>query len=190
MQASVDAVERAVTRGEVTYGINTGFGAFANKVIPAAQTRKLQLNLIRSHACGSGAPLPAKIVRRMLLLKANSLAAGHSGVRPRRRRDAARAPERGRAAGHPRAGLGRRFGRPRAARAPGAGADRRRRSHPRRRDAGQHCRPARDRSRGARAGGQGGACAPERHAAVARTGGSRGCSRRSGCWRRPSSQEL
>ena len=82
MQASVDAVERAVTRGEVTYGINTGFGAFASKVIPAAQTRKLQLNLIRSHACGSGAPLPAKIVRRMLLLKANSLAAGHSGVRP------------------------------------------------------------------------------------------------------------
>ena len=38
MQASVDAVERAVTRGEVTYGINTGFGAFASKVIPAAQT--------------------------------------------------------------------------------------------------------------------------------------------------------
>ena len=85
MQASVDAVERAVTRGEVTYGINTGFGAFASKVIPAAQTRKLQLNLIRSHACGSGAPLPGKIVRRMLLLKANSLAAGHSGCDPSRR---------------------------------------------------------------------------------------------------------
>src|SRR5688572_7829366 len=59
MQASVDSVARAVTRGEVTYGINTGFGAFASKVIPAAQTRKLQLNLIRSHTCGSGAPLPA-----------------------------------------------------------------------------------------------------------------------------------
>jgi len=82
MQASVDAVARTVASGEVTYGVNTGFGAFASKVIPAAQTRKLQLNLIRSHACGTGAPLPATTVRRMLLLKANSLAAGHSGARP------------------------------------------------------------------------------------------------------------
>jgi histidine ammonia-lyase len=82
MQASVESVERVVARGEVTYGINTGFGAFASKVIPAAQTRKLQLNLIRSHACGTGAPLGAPIVRRMMLLKANSLAAGCSGVRP------------------------------------------------------------------------------------------------------------
>jgi len=82
MQRSVAAVERAIERGEVTYGINTGFGAFANRVVPAAQTRKLQLNLIRSHACGTGAPLPAHIVRRMLLLKANSLAAGYSGARP------------------------------------------------------------------------------------------------------------
>jgi len=82
MQASVEAVERAVSRGETTYGINTGFGAFANRVIPAAQTRKLQLNLIRSHACGTGEPLPPQLVRRMLLLKANSLAAGYSGARP------------------------------------------------------------------------------------------------------------
>jgi histidine ammonia-lyase len=82
MQASVQAVERAIARGEVSYGINTGFGAFANRVIPAAKTRKLQLNLIRSHACGTGDPLPPHIVRRMLLLKANSLAAGYSGARP------------------------------------------------------------------------------------------------------------
>jgi len=82
MQSSVQAVERAVERGAVTYGINTGFGAFANRVIPAAKTRKLQLNLIRSHACGTGEPLPAHIVRRMLLLKANALAAGFSGARP------------------------------------------------------------------------------------------------------------
>jgi histidine ammonia-lyase len=82
MQASVEAVERAVAGGEVCYGINTGFGAFANRVIPTAQTRKLQLNLIRSHACGTGEPLPPHIVRRMLLLKANSLAAGYSGARP------------------------------------------------------------------------------------------------------------
>jgi len=82
MQASVDAVGRAIARGDVSYGINTGFGAFASRVIPAAQTRRLQLNLVRSHACGTGEPLPAPIVRRMLLLKANALAAGHSGARP------------------------------------------------------------------------------------------------------------
>ena len=82
MQASRDAVQRAVERGETSYGINTGFGAFANRVIPAAKTRKLQLNLVRSHACGTGRALPAAIVRRMLLLKANSLAAGYSGARP------------------------------------------------------------------------------------------------------------
>jgi len=82
MQASVEAVERTVASGAVSYGINTGFGAFANRVIPAAQTRRLQLNLIRSHACGTGEPLPPPLVRRMLLLKANSLAAGHSGARP------------------------------------------------------------------------------------------------------------
>jgi len=82
MQASVQAVERAIAQGDVSYGINTGFGAFANRVIPAAKTRKLQLNLIRSHACGTGDPLPPHIVRRMLLLKANALAAGYSGARP------------------------------------------------------------------------------------------------------------
>ena len=82
MLASVRTVEQAVADGEVTYGINTGFGAFANTVIPAAKTRRLQLNLIRSHACGTGEPLPAPIVRRVLLLKANALAAGHSGARP------------------------------------------------------------------------------------------------------------
>jgi histidine ammonia-lyase len=82
MQASRGAVQAAIERGEVCYGVNTGFGAFANRVIPAAKTRKLQLNLIRSHACGTGGPLPAHLVRRMLLLKANSLAAGYSGARP------------------------------------------------------------------------------------------------------------
>lgn len=82
MQASAEAVRRAVDEGEVSYGINTGFGAFANRVIPAAKTRRLQLNLIRSHACGVGDPLAPSLVRRMLLLKANSLAAGFSGARP------------------------------------------------------------------------------------------------------------
>jgi histidine ammonia-lyase len=82
MERSVAAVAATIDSGRVAYGINTGFGAFANQVIPAAKTRKLQLNLVRSHACGVGDPLPAPIVRRMLLLKANALAAGYSGIRP------------------------------------------------------------------------------------------------------------
>jgi histidine ammonia-lyase len=82
MQQSAATVAATVASGRVAYGINTGFGAFANRVIPAAKTQKLQLNLVRSHACGVGEPLSPALVRRMLLLKANNLAAGYSGVRP------------------------------------------------------------------------------------------------------------
>jgi histidine ammonia-lyase len=82
MEESAAAVQETVDSGRVAYGINTGFGAFANRVIPANKTRKLQLNLVRSHACGVGDPLDPALVRRMLLLKANGLAAGYSGVRP------------------------------------------------------------------------------------------------------------
>src|SRR5688572_13088497 len=78
---SVEVVREAVRTDRVSYGITTGFGAFANKRISANQVRQLQLNLVRSHACGIGEPLAAPLVRRMLLLKANSLAAGISGVR-------------------------------------------------------------------------------------------------------------
>ena len=78
-------MREAVRTDRVSYGITTGFGAFANKRISADQIRQLQLNLVRSHACGIGEPLAAPIVRRMLLLKANSLAAGISGVRTDRR---------------------------------------------------------------------------------------------------------
>ncbi len=81
MLGSVEAVREAVRSDRVSYGITTGFGAFANKRISAGQVAQLQLNLIRSHACGVGEPLAAPLVRQMLLLKANSLAAGHSGVR-------------------------------------------------------------------------------------------------------------
>jgi histidine ammonia-lyase len=82
MRGSAATVAATVESGRVAYGINTGFGAFANRVIPAAKTQKLQLNLVRSHACGMGDALAPELVRRMLLLKANSLAAGCSGVRP------------------------------------------------------------------------------------------------------------
>ncbi|HET9693463.1 MAG TPA: histidine ammonia-lyase [Steroidobacteraceae bacterium] len=82
MEQSAAAVTATVESGRVAYGINTGFGAFANRVIPAAKTRRLQLNLVRSHACGVGEPLTAPMVRLMLLLKANALTAGYSGIRP------------------------------------------------------------------------------------------------------------
>lgn len=82
MQESVATVRDAVRSGRVSYGITTGFGALANCPISAEQVQQLQLNLVRSHACGSGAPLAASLVRHILLLKANSLAAGYSGVRP------------------------------------------------------------------------------------------------------------
>ncbi len=80
--ASHAAVAAAVSAGRVSYGITTGFGAFANRQIPAQKVKELQLNLVRSHSCGVGEPLPATLVRRILVLKANSLAAGYSGVRP------------------------------------------------------------------------------------------------------------
>lgn len=73
----------AAAQGEAAvYGVNTGFGAFANKRIDRDSIERLQLNLVRSHACGVGEPLPDPIVRRMMILKANSLATGCSGVRP------------------------------------------------------------------------------------------------------------
>jgi histidine ammonia-lyase len=81
MQASAATVRAAVESGRVSYGITTGFGAFATQRISAEHVRKLQLNLVRSHACGVGTPLTAHLVRRILLLKANALAAGYSGVR-------------------------------------------------------------------------------------------------------------
>lgn len=64
------------------YGINTGFGALAEVVIADNQIAELQTNLVRSHACGVGALLPVPVVRAMMLLRAQVLAAGHSGVRP------------------------------------------------------------------------------------------------------------
>ena len=63
------------------YGVNTGFGDLATVRVAHADQRALQLNLIRSHAVGVGAPLPEDVVRAILLLRANTLAAGRSGVR-------------------------------------------------------------------------------------------------------------
>ncbi|GAB2781391.1 histidine ammonia-lyase [Hymenobacter luteus] len=68
------------TPDEAIYGINTGFGALCNQVIPTEQRQQLQVNLVMSHACGTGEEVPAELVRLMLLLKAQSLSYGHSGV--------------------------------------------------------------------------------------------------------------
>ncbi|QJX48275.1 histidine ammonia-lyase [Hymenobacter taeanensis] len=62
------------------YGINTGFGALCNTAIAPEQRQQLQVNLMMSHACGTGEEVPAELVRLMLLLKAQSLSYGHSGV--------------------------------------------------------------------------------------------------------------
>jgi histidine ammonia-lyase len=82
MQKSVDTVRKVIDTDQVCYGINTGFGALARERISRDRLTQLQYNLVRSHACGVGDPLPAAVVRRMLLLKANSLAIGNSGIRP------------------------------------------------------------------------------------------------------------
>ena len=80
--AAREIVDRAVRENRVVYGITTGFGALAEMIIPQHRIRELQLNLIRSHAAGVGAPLPEEEVRAIALLRANVLALGHSGVRP------------------------------------------------------------------------------------------------------------
>ena len=80
--ASAAVVQRAAQGQAAVYGVNTGFGKLASTRISEADLATLQLNLIRSHSVGVGAPLVAPVVRLMLALKAASLARGHSGVRP------------------------------------------------------------------------------------------------------------
>jgi histidine ammonia-lyase len=82
MRASRAVVERILETGETVYGVNTGFGKLSDIRIPPEELRKLQLNLVRSHACGVGPPLSEPETRAMLLLRANVLALGFSGARP------------------------------------------------------------------------------------------------------------
>jgi histidine ammonia-lyase len=80
--ASRRLVEQAIASGQTIYGINTGFGKLANVRIAPDRLDALQVNLIRSHAAGIGAPLPAGVVRAVMLLRANVLLRPTSGVRP------------------------------------------------------------------------------------------------------------
>ena len=82
MAASREIVERIEAAGRPVYGVSTGFGALANTFIAPERRAELQHALIRSHAAGVGAPMPREVVRAMMLLRARSLALGHSGVRP------------------------------------------------------------------------------------------------------------
>ena len=82
MEPARAVVDAAVESGEVVYGITTGFGALASTRIDRHEAETLQYNLIRSHASGVGPPLPDALVRAILLLRARTLAQGHSGVRP------------------------------------------------------------------------------------------------------------
>jgi len=75
------AVEDLVARGEIVYGITTGFGAFKDRIISPAEVKTLQRNIVMSHAVGVGPLLPTEAVRAMMLVRANTLAKGHSGVR-------------------------------------------------------------------------------------------------------------
>jgi histidine ammonia-lyase len=82
MQASRNVVDKLVASGKTAYGINTGFGKLASVRISTEQARQLQVNLVRSHCCGVGEPLSKSETRSIMLLRANALAKGLSGVKP------------------------------------------------------------------------------------------------------------
>ena len=82
MQEARGVIEALVASGAVVYGVTTGFGDLATTFIPPDQAGRLQENLLMSHATGVGVPFPREVVRAMLLLRANTLALGHSGCRP------------------------------------------------------------------------------------------------------------
>src|SRR6266545_6532751 len=83
VEQSRTIVEKIVAEGRTVYGINTGFGKLSDVHIEPSELRELQLNLVRSHSCGLGAALSEAEARALLLLRANVLAVGFSGCRPR-----------------------------------------------------------------------------------------------------------
>ena len=81
IEGSRKIIDDIVARGQVVYGVNTGFGKLAEVRVAPEELRELQLNLVRSHACGIGQPLSEPEVRAMMLLRANVLTLGFSGIR-------------------------------------------------------------------------------------------------------------
>lgn len=82
MQKSRDYVEKLLRDKKVVYGLTTGFGKFSDTFISKEDAKAMQLNLIRSHACGIGRPFAKEVVRAIMLLRINALAIGYSGIRP------------------------------------------------------------------------------------------------------------
>ena len=74
-------MDEKLAQKAVIYGLTTGFGKFSDTFVPEQETAALQRNLIISHACGMGAPLPREVVRGAMLLRCNALARGNSGIR-------------------------------------------------------------------------------------------------------------
>lgn len=82
MKKSRDYIQGRIDSGEVMYGVNTGFGAFSSVRISDSEIEELQRNLIRSHSMGVGEPLSIFQTKAIMVLRANALARGHSGIRP------------------------------------------------------------------------------------------------------------
>jgi histidine ammonia-lyase len=82
MEQSHQWVQALIARGDPVYGLNTGFGVFADRPVSGEDAQRLQRNLILSHAVGVGEPFAPEVVRAAMLIRANTLALGHSGVRP------------------------------------------------------------------------------------------------------------
>ena len=81
--ANRETLERILSTGTAVYGISTGFGALVSNTVAPELQRHLQVNLLRSHAAGTGDDLPAEVVRTAMAVRLNGLLLGHSGVRPR-----------------------------------------------------------------------------------------------------------
>ena len=75
-------VDKKLSEGTVIYGLTTGFGKFSDTVISVEETAALQRNLILSHTCAMGNPLPREVVRAAMLLRCNALSRGNSGIKP------------------------------------------------------------------------------------------------------------
>jgi histidine ammonia-lyase len=81
IERAAQAVQKLLARGEIAYGITTGFGAFKNRIIAPAEVEELQRNILLSHAVGVGEPFDIPTTRAIMLIRANTLARGHSGIR-------------------------------------------------------------------------------------------------------------
>ncbi len=131
---SANAVQKLLERGEIAYGITTGFGAFKDKIISREEVEILQRNIVVSHAVGVGKPFDISTTRAIMLIRANTLARGFSGIRLETLESFARISQSRRSSDYSRK---RKFGRKRrsrAARSYGLCFDRRRRSGIRRRN--------------------------------------------------------